>query len=159
MAITGVSSLNASQPPSPSASLRSREDAVGRQLEQAINSGDLAGAQQAYNALSAFGPNNSGPFSSPKLSQQFADLGQALQAGDLGAAKQAADKLGKNLLIKDFQIAKQDFNTGGWSGAQKAISHLEGDFWAVTGKTLEPSQNATGPTNNTQPAPAINVKA
>lgn len=161
MSITSVASLNVSQPPSPSASLRAREDSLGRQLEKAIRSGDLAGAQQAYSALSAFGPNNSGPFSSPALTSQFAAVGQALQAGDLAAAKQGADKLGKNLLQQDFQVAQQQYRSGGRSGAQQAITNLEGDFWAVTGQNLSvpAPQTAVAPSSTPQANPAINVQA
>jgi len=160
MSITSITSLNTSQPPSPSASLRAKEDAIGRQLEQAIQSGDLAGAQQAYSALSAFGPNNSGPFSSPALSSQFAAVGQALQNGDLGAAKQAADKLGKNLLQQDLQVARHDVRNGGWSGAQQAITNLKGDYWAVTGQDFPTSPPPTPlPSNPPPQASAINIQA
>lgn len=161
MSIASISSLNSSQLPSQTISLRFREDQAGRQLEQALQSGDLAGAQQAYNALSAFGPNNSGPFTDPALASQFAAVGQALQAGDLGAAQQAINTLGKNLLKHDIQIVRQDYKAGDASGAQKAIANLEGDYWAVTGQgqpiTASPSAAAT--TSTTQAAPAINVQA
>ena len=50
MSIASISSLNSLQPSQPS-SLRSQEDQAGRQLEQAIQSGDLAGAQQAFAQL------------------------------------------------------------------------------------------------------------
>jgi len=106
MSIASISSFNPSQLPSQTTSLRWQEDQAGRQLEQAIQSGDLAGAQQAYNALGAFGPNNSGPFSNPKLAGEFAAVGQALQAGDLGAAQTAINTLGKNLLKQDIQIVR-----------------------------------------------------
>lgn len=160
MSIAAVSSLISSPLPSLTTTTRSQEDQAGRQLEQALQSGDLAGAQQAYNALSAFGPNNSGPFSNPALASQFAAVGQALQAGDLGAAQQATNALGKSLLKNDLQIARQDFKAGGASGAQKAIENLEGDYWAVTGQgqpaTASPTPNTPSPA---QAAPAINVQA
>lgn len=155
MSIASISSLNSSVLPP----LRFQEDTAGRQLEQAIDSGDLAGAQKAYNTLSAFGPNNSGPFSSPALASQFAAVGQALQNGDLGSAKQAIDSLGKNLLKQDFQIAKQDFGSGGTAGAEQAIANLEGDFWAVTGQTLPVPTPQTAPTDTAPAGPAINLQA
>jgi len=161
MSIASISSLNSSPLLSPPNSLRSQEDQAGRQLEQALQSGDLAGAQQAYTKLSAFGPNNSGPFTDPALASQFAAVGQALQAGDLGAAQQATNTLGKNLLHHDVQIVRQDINAGGAAGAQQAIANLEGDYWAVTGQGLpaspDPSVAATASSNQT--APAINVRA
>lgn len=62
-------------------------------LGKALSSGDLAGAQQAFNAIQALGQD--GPFASGdayKISQRqqdFAAVGQALQAGDLQGAQQA----------------------------------------------------------------------
>jgi hypothetical protein len=161
MSVASISSLNSSPLLSQPNSLRSREDQAGRQLEQAIQSGDLAGAQQAYNTLSAFGPNNSGPFSSPALSSQFAAVGQALQAGDLGAAKQAVDTLGKNLLKHDLQIVRQDFKASGAAGAQQAIANLEGDYWAVTGQSgpVSAGPNVAASSSPNQAPPKINVKA
>jgi hypothetical protein len=160
MSITGISSLSSSQASAPVNSLRSQEDQAGRQLELALQSGDLATAQQAYNTLSAFGPNNSGPFSNPALASQFAAVGQALQSGDLASAQQLTNTLGKNLLTQDFHIAKQDFEKGGAAGAQQAIANLEGDYWAVTGQgqpvAAAPTSTATTPA---PPAPAINVQA
>jgi hypothetical protein len=160
MSIASISSLNSSQLPSQTTSLRQQEDQAGRQLEQAIQSGDLAGAQQAYNALAAFGPNNSGPFSNPKLASQFAAVGQALQAGDLGAAQTAINTLGKNLLKQDIQIVRQDFKAGGEAGAQQAIANLEGDYWAVTGQgqPVGASPSATA-ASATPAASAINLQA
>jgi hypothetical protein len=160
MSIASISSLNSLQLSQPSP-LRSQEDQAGRQLEQAIQSGDLAGAQQAFSALSAFGPNNSGPFTSPALSSQFAAVGQALQAGDLGAAKQAVNTLGKNLLTQDFDIARQDFKAGGASGAQQAIANLEGDYWAVTGQgqPVSPGPSGSPSASADQYATAVNVQA
>ena len=160
MSIAGISSLNSSQLPAHATSLRFQEDQAGRQLEQSLQSGDLAGAQQAYNTLSAFGPNNSGPFTNPALANQFAAVGQALQAGDLAGAQQATNALGKNLLKNDLQIARQDYNAGGAAGAQQAIANLEGDYWAVTGQgqPVAPSPSAT--TSSSTPAPAaVNVQA
>lgn len=159
MSVTSISSINPSQPPP--ISRRAQEDQVGRQLEQALQSGDLAGAQQAYKALAAFGPNNSGPFAYAPLAKQFAAVGQALEAGDLGAAQQATAQLGTNLLKRDVQIARQDYKAGGWQGAQKAIANLEGDFWAVTGQTFSvpTAPSTTGSTSTTQSAAGLNVQA
>jgi len=67
------------------------------QLGQALQSGDLAGAQQEYQALQTLG--QSGPFASGdpfKMSQReqaFEAVGQALQSGDLAGAQQAFAEL------------------------------------------------------------------
>jgi hypothetical protein len=64
-----------------------------KQLGQALQSGDLAGAQQAFNALQTLGQSgpfaNADPFRNNRREQDFAAVGQALQAGDLAGAQQA----------------------------------------------------------------------
>jgi hypothetical protein len=68
-----------------------------QQLGQALGSGDLAGAQTAYNnivQLGQSGPFASGdPFSRPQREQDFSAIGQALQAGDLAGAQAAFSTL------------------------------------------------------------------
>ncbi len=64
-----------------------------KQLGQALSSGDLAGAQVAYNNITALG--QSGPFANgnefriSQRQQDFNTIGQALQSGDLAGAQQA----------------------------------------------------------------------
>jgi hypothetical protein len=64
-----------------------------KQLGGALQSGDLNGAQQAFNALAALGQDgpfaNSEPFSKSNRAQAFEAVGQALQAGDLAGAQAA----------------------------------------------------------------------
>lgn len=64
-----------------------------KQLGSALQSGDLSGAQQAYNALVALGQDgpfaNSEPFSKTSRTQAFDAIGQALQSGDLAGAQAA----------------------------------------------------------------------
>jgi hypothetical protein len=68
-----------------------------QQLGQALQSGDLAGAQQEFNTIQSLG--QSGPFASGnafkayRREQDFTAIGQALQSGDLGAAQQAFAQL------------------------------------------------------------------
>jgi hypothetical protein len=68
-----------------------------QQLGQALGSGDLAGAETAYNnivQLGQSGPFASGdPFSRPQREQDFAAIGQALQSGDLAGAQAAFSTL------------------------------------------------------------------
>ena len=63
------------------------------QLGQALQSGDLAGAQSAFDALTALGqtgPNKNGQvFSRADRAQDFQAIGQALQSGDLAGAQAA----------------------------------------------------------------------
>ena len=68
-----------------------------QQLGQALQSGDLAGAQTAYNNIVQLG--QSGPFASgdafsrPQREQDFTAIGQALQSGDLAGAQSAFSTL------------------------------------------------------------------
>jgi hypothetical protein len=87
MSVAAVSNL--SSPPTAVSPYR-QEHQDGWALENALRSGNLTAAQSAYNALAAFGPNNSGPFKAPELTQQFQALGQAISSGDLASAQQAA---------------------------------------------------------------------
>src|SRR6266478_5101247 len=64
-----------------------------KQLGSALQSGDLNGAQQAYNTLAALGQSgpfaNSEPFAKSSRAQAFDAIGQALQDGDLAGAQAA----------------------------------------------------------------------
>ncbi len=68
-----------------------------QQLGQSLQSGDLAGAQTAYNnivTLGQSGPFASGnPFKLNQREQDFTAVGQALQSGDLAGAQQAFSSL------------------------------------------------------------------
>lgn len=68
-----------------------------KQLGQALSSGDLAGAQAAYNKIVSLGQNGpfagGNPFVIPQREQDFTNLGQALQSGDLAGAQQAFSTL------------------------------------------------------------------
>lgn len=68
-----------------------------KQLGQALQSGDLAGAQQEYSAIQTLGQSgpfaNGDPFKVTQREQDFAAVGQALQSGDLAQAQQAFAQL------------------------------------------------------------------
>ena len=79
-------------------------------LGSALQSGDLNGAQQAYNALAALGQSgpfaSSEPFSKSSRAQAFEAVGQALQSGDLAGAQAAfATLTGKNSSAGTSQAA------------------------------------------------------
>src|SRR5258708_26087671 len=64
-----------------------------QQLGRALEHGNLAGAQAAYNKIVQLGHNgpkaNGDPFLISQREQDFQAIGQALQAGDLAGAQQA----------------------------------------------------------------------
>jgi hypothetical protein len=134
-------------------SKRQSEDSIGRTLEQDLQNGDLQGAQQAYNQLAAFGPNNSGPFNDPTLKADFQALGQDLQAGNLSAAQTANSAMTSGLISRDEAAvarASSGSNTGNPGALAAAMANLKGDYWAVYGQ--DPGSSLG---NN----PAINVQA
>jgi hypothetical protein len=78
-----------------------------RQLGKALDNGDLAGAQTAFNNITALGQNgpvpNGSPFFVSQRDQDFAAIETALQSGDLASAQQAF-----NTLSSTFQTRIQD---------------------------------------------------
>jgi hypothetical protein len=67
------------------------------QLGQSLASGDLAGAQTAYNNIVQLGQNGpfagGNPFYAQQREQDFTAIGSALQSGNLAAAQQAFSSL------------------------------------------------------------------
>jgi hypothetical protein len=92
MSISPISSAQSSYQPSSTQS--DFRQAFG-QLVGALNSGDLAGAQQAYSALSDLQGSGQGPSANPNspFAQALSQIGQALQNGDLSGAQQALSAL------------------------------------------------------------------
>jgi len=156
MSVTGISSTSFAQiTPQPPISRRQQEDVDGRQLQEALQSGDLSGAQQAYNALAAFGPNNSGPFTDPTQAAAFKSLGQSIQSGDLASAQNEANAIGTQQVASDYKTYKHDVQLGNQAATQKAIANLEGDFWAQYGWQIQPppTPQTTAGTGEGQPTP------
>jgi hypothetical protein len=67
------------------------------QLGKALGTGDLAGAEAAFQAIATLGQSGpfpgGEPFSNPQREQDFTAIGQALQSGNLTAAQQAFSNL------------------------------------------------------------------
>jgi len=82
-----------------------------QQLGQALQSGDLAGAQKEFSAIQSLG--QSGPFASgdafksSQREQDFAAIGQALQSGDLAGAQQAFAQLQNTFHHHHQQVSEQ----------------------------------------------------
>lgn len=93
MALTGVSAA-ANVPTNPQTDPR----LLFKQLSNAISSGDLGGAQQAYAQLTqALGGSGSTSNGNDPVSQALASIGQSLQNGDIGGAQQALTTLQQQL--------------------------------------------------------------
>ena len=159
MSVSAISTTAVQSSEPQISSRRLQEDKAGRQLLQALNSGDLSAAQQAYDTLASYGPTSSGPFRSSALNQQFQTLGQDIQSGNLSAAQQAAQSLGKNLLQQDLSQARKAYEGSGWPGAENSVANLAGDFWAVTGKRLNLPSQAPSPTENSEGSNSISENA
>jgi hypothetical protein len=147
MSVAGISSVSFSpymqgpsgaQGPSGSNTTTNRqsEDVAARQLIADLEKGDLSGAQQAYNTLASFGPNNSGPWAAgSQMQQEFQQLGQDLSAGNLTGAKGDAKTMAATQLSNDMQIAQQDYKSGDMGAYNQAVENYKGDYWAVFGTT------------------------
>ena len=95
MSLSAVSS-SCSQSTGYQSGLPQRRSEV-QQLSQALQSGDLSGAQKAYNALTQNSSSQSAQSNqNSPLAQDFTALGKALQSGDLSSAQQAFAKLRKD---------------------------------------------------------------
>jgi len=86
------------------------------QLGQALNSGNLDAAQNAYNAILSLGQNgpfaNGAPFFLANREQDFQAIGQALQAGDLSGATQAFQTLRQTFLQPASAAASSSSSVG-----------------------------------------------
>jgi hypothetical protein len=144
MSATGISAINTSQPHPPNAVGPS----LAYPLRSALQSGDLAGAQQAYNILSALN-NGNGPFQSPALKSAFAAVGTALQAGDLAGAQQAFSTLQQDV---------QERNTshrGGGTVNPDVILQISPSASAAAAATsaASPASTSTGSAASTSTTP------
>jgi hypothetical protein len=93
MTISAISAAPTSNYQSPNSQSAFRQDFGA--LVDALNSGNLADAQQAYSSLSQLQSNGQGPLTNPNspLSQALSQIGQDLQNNNLQAAQQALSSL------------------------------------------------------------------
>ena len=125
-----------------------------QQLGQALQSGDLAGAQQAFNALQTSG--QSGPFASGDAfrnstrESDFSAIGQALQSGDLAGAQTAFAALQSTF------HQNQSANTNNAAGPA-AIVNLGNS--AAAAPSSSPTASATSPSAATGAELIINLPA
>jgi len=114
-----------------------------QQLAQALGSGDLAGAQTAYDnivQLGQSGPFASGdPFSRTQREQDFSAIGQALQSGDLAGAQTAL-----NTLQSTFQrgTAAQNPPSASANSGPEIILNLSYDSGSTSSASSAPTPNS-----------------
>lgn len=142
MSVAGISTVSPYTPQGPSGSnsgtTRVKEDQAAHQLIQDLENGDLKGAEQAYNTLSSFGPNNSGPWGNGQMQNDFLALGQDLQSGNLSGAKSEMKTLAGNQLQADMNALEQGQSTNN-PNYQQALANYQSDYWAVFGSMPQSS--------------------
>lgn len=99
------------------------------QLGNALQSGDLTGAQQAYSDLQNLLQNSSSPFNSNTssgsnpITDDFKALGQALSSGDLSQAQTDFTKLQDDMKAARQQAVQQGSFTQGAGHAHHGHHH------------------------------------
>jgi hypothetical protein len=139
MSISGVSSVSLNQ--QLQSYFQTRNSDV-QQLGQALRSGNLAGAQVAYNNITALGQG--GPFASgnafrgSQREQDFNAIGAALQSGDLAGAQQAFGALRATGRAHDPAVATSSAGSGASpaSSGPEIVLNLSGG----SGSSANPEQ-------------------
>jgi hypothetical protein len=117
-----------------------------RQLTQALQSGNLSSAQQAFGALTN-NASNSGLLS-VQLSQDFSKLGSALQSGNLAGARQAYSSIQQNVLSSPPMAAHHHRPHHGGSVLNSLLSGLS-DSISGSGSSTAGQSGAFQPVNLT----------
>lgn len=124
MSVTPVSSTSAQQ------FFTERTDDMD-QLRTALMSGDLAGAQQAYNSLVSLGKQgplaNGAPFAAADRESDFQAIGQALQAGDLSSALNSLQAIHQSFLRQYGQPGNGSGSSSSSSPGPAAVVNLSGN--------------------------------
>jgi hypothetical protein len=157
MSAAAVASTAVSQPGPLTSFFHERRTDLS-QLGHALQSGNLPGAQTAYNALaslsqnSAFSGSATNPFKNTQRAKDFATIGQDLQSGDLAGAQAAYAKL-----YNSFHKHAGD-NPGSSAGPAITITLTNGNGNAVdttntpansTAASTTPASTATSPITST----------
>ena len=164
MSVAGISSVDfSSAAASTQLTRRQQQDNIGRQLEEALKNGDLAGAEKAFQQLSASGASSTGFLNNPTLRAEFNAVGQDIQNGNLAQAQGDMQTFSTQLLHNDAQNAIRQYKSGDTAAFQQALATLKGDYWAVYGETptnsdlrslVDPSS-----TSGQTPSTGVNIQA
>ncbi len=150
MSLAGINSL-ASTPGTGSSEFNTIRKQDSNQLFSALENGDLSGAQSAYSRLAALNDKGSGgPYIGPKLSSDFAAIGQALQNGDLTGAQEASLQFGQDLLAANEKLHGGNGNPQPTPSVvvnlSRLIDEVNPNNANSTPAAATPSTNSTAPT-------------
>src|ERR1700685_1632380 len=120
-----------------------------QQLGQALQAGNLAGAQQDFATIQNLGQNgpfaNGNAFAVAARQQDFNAIGQALQSGDLAGAQTALTQL------------QSTFQSGGSTGP--VLDPGPAVIINISAPAAASTTDTTGATSRTTPAPATTTTA
>jgi len=112
------------------------------QLTQAIQSGNLSGAQQAYSSLTQLQSQGQGPSANSPLGQALTQIGQDLQDGSLSSAQQTLQSLPQ----QSQQAHGHHHHGGGGKAASSSTSS------SATSSTSASSTSTSSSTTSTSSA-------
>ena len=122
MSTSSISSASSGYQPN---SLQSTLRQNFQTLSQAIQSGNLSAAQQAYAARSQNAPAQANGSAANPFQQALAGIGSALQSGDIASAQTALQGLQQNMKAHHGHHHRGSADAGGSSAqASTAISTL-----------------------------------
>ena len=142
MSITAVSGNYAVTPPDGQSST-GQIPQYYKQLASALQSGDLSGAQSAFNSLQKLLQQDAPAHQTPHapaeslIQKDFSALGQALSGGDLSAAQ------------SDFSKLQNDLRSSIQSGASRISHGLQSAHRAHHRRAPESSTSSTDSTSST----------
>jgi len=143
MSLAGLSSIPSNTSSNPTDFLTTRRQDAS-QLFSALENGDLAGAQSAYTQLAALSKSGSGgPYTGPKLTSDFAAIGQALQNGDLTGAQDAALQFGQDLIAANQKIRSREIASPVPPQSPSVVVNLSGSADAAASATSGSAATAT----------------
>lgn len=147
MSVSAISSSNALMQANMLQSTNQQQRTEFQQLTQAIQSGNLSNAQQAFSALT--NSATASGLQSVQLTEDLSKLGSALQSGSLSSARQAYSSVQQNLQNSNPVAAHHHRPHHGGGGSQILTSGFPD---SATG----PSSSATSQSELFQP---INLTA
>jgi hypothetical protein len=146
MSVSAISSGNALNQVNMLQNTNQQRRAEFQQLTQALQSGNLSNAQQAFSALT--GRATSSGFVSVQLAQDLSKLGSALQSGNLTSARQAYSSVQQNLQHSNPLAAHHHRPHHGGGGSHLLTSGFPDSTGNSDSSTTSPS-NVFQPVNLT----------